>query len=33
VAWTVDDVKIAKELIKLKVDGIASNKPDLLKFA
>jgi glycerophosphoryl diester phosphodiesterase len=30
VAWTVDDVKIAKELIKLKVDGIASNKPDLL---
>jgi glycerophosphoryl diester phosphodiesterase len=31
VAWTVDDVKIAKELIKLKVDGIASNKPDLLQ--
>jgi glycerophosphoryl diester phosphodiesterase len=31
VAWTVDDVKIAKELIKLKVDGITSNKPDLLQ--
>jgi glycerophosphoryl diester phosphodiesterase len=31
VAWTVDDAKIARELIKLKVDGIASNKPDLLQ--
>ena len=30
IAWTVDDVKIAKQLIKMHVDGIASNKPDLL---
>ncbi len=29
-AWTVDDKKLAEGLIKLGVDGIASNKPDLL---
>ena len=28
--WTVDDKKTAEDFIKLKIDGIASNKPDLL---
>ncbi|MEM2932978.1 MAG: glycerophosphodiester phosphodiesterase [Candidatus Pacearchaeota archaeon] len=31
IAWTVDDVEQAKKLFKMHVDGIASNKPDLMK--
>ncbi|MEM2713884.1 MAG: glycerophosphodiester phosphodiesterase, partial [Candidatus Pacearchaeota archaeon] len=31
IAWTVDDKNLALKLAKLKVDGIASNKPDLLQ--
>jgi glycerophosphoryl diester phosphodiesterase len=32
IAWTVNETKIAKQLIKLRVDGIASDKPDILNF-
>jgi len=31
VAWTIDDKELAEKIIKLGVDGIASNKPDLLE--
>jgi len=31
--WTVDDRKTAEDFIKLKINGIASNKPDLLDSA
>jgi glycerophosphoryl diester phosphodiesterase len=30
VTWTVDDKKTAEDFIKLRINGIASNKPDLL---
>lgn len=29
IPWTVDDISIAKQLIKLGVNGIATNKPDI----
>lgn len=29
-AWTVDDISVAKELKEVGIDGITSNKPDLL---
>lgn len=31
IAWTVDDKKLAFNLVSFGIDGIATNKPDLLK--